>query len=75
MMAPSLPLLSALTSGACGRRRMSLCSSECCCAPVPCMHYSIACASERNWSARGQLFTKHCSRLAPGRARKVTYVT
>ena len=38
-----------------------------------CMH-STACASERNRSAWGQLYTKHRSRLALKRARKLIYV-
>eukprot|EP00983_Pelagomonas_calceolata_P115797 1160237-Pelagomonas_calceolata.AAC.7 len=53
---------------------MSLCLLEVCCAPVLCMHYSTACASERNWSARGQLRTKHRSHLALERAKKFIYV-
>eukprot|EP00983_Pelagomonas_calceolata_P012961 414152-Pelagomonas_calceolata.AAC.3 len=38
-----------------------------------CMH-SNACASERNWSAWGQLCTKQHSRLALEHARKLIYV-
>jgi len=38
-----------------------------------CMH-STACASERNWSAWGLLYTKHRSRLALERARKLIYI-
>jgi len=35
------------------------------------VHAPTACASEHNWSVRGQLFTKHYSRLALERAQKL----
>ena len=37
-----------------------------------CMH--SACASERNWSARGLMYSKLRSRLTLERARKLIYV-
>eukprot|EP00983_Pelagomonas_calceolata_P095223 1157982-Pelagomonas_calceolata.AAC.6 len=36
-----------------------------------CMHRSTACASEHDWSAWGQLCTKHRSRLALERPMKL----
>ncbi len=38
-----------------------------------CMH-PTACASEHNWSVWGQLYTKHRSRFALERARKLIYI-
>ncbi len=47
--------------------------------PYPChsaaaMHAPTACVCERNWSVWGQMCTKHCSRLALARARKLIYI-
>eukprot|EP00983_Pelagomonas_calceolata_P111382 1159777-Pelagomonas_calceolata.AAC.3 len=67
-MAASLPLFSASTPGACGPcERISLLAGVA--VRLLCMH-STACASERNWSAWGQLHTK----TALERARKLIYV-
>eukprot|EP00983_Pelagomonas_calceolata_P059557 1145963-Pelagomonas_calceolata.AAC.5 len=63
------PQPSASTSGAYGPRRkppMLAGVAE----HLLYMH-STACASERDWSAWGQLYTMHCSRLTLERARKL----
>ncbi len=44
------------------------------CHSAAAVHAPAACVCERNWSVWGQMCTKHCSRLAFTRARKLIHI-